>query len=120
MRYSVLLLLAVFAQKAMAAEPGLQLPKEKLAPFLNTYCVRCHDQEKQNGQVRFDTAAWIVKTGDEAQRWQEVLDQLNGGDMPPENAKQPSGLTSDRGHKTSVFVVKYRFCLMLRRLESSN
>ena len=25
-----------------------------------------------------------------AQRWQDVLDQLNGGDMPPQEAKQPS------------------------------
>lgn len=90
MRYSVLLFLAVFAQKAMAAELGLQLPKKKLAPFLNTYCIRCHGQEKQSGQVRFDTAAWLVRTGDEAQRWQDVLDQLNGGDMPPEDAKQPT------------------------------
>jgi hypothetical protein len=74
----------------MAAEPGVLLRKEQLAPFLNTYCIRCHGQEQQNGQVRFDMAAWIVRTGDEAQRWQDVLDQLNSGDMPPEDAKQPT------------------------------
>ncbi|MBC8242766.1 MAG: DUF1592 domain-containing protein, partial [Verrucomicrobia bacterium] len=64
--------------------------KKKLAPFLETYCIRCHGPEKQKGQVRFDRAAWRVRKGDEAQRWQDALDQLNGGDMPPEQEKQPS------------------------------
>ena len=66
------------------------MPKAKLQPFLQQYCVRCHGPEKQNGQVRFDTGAWEISTNDEAQRWQDVLDILNAGDMPPEDEKQPT------------------------------
>ena len=40
--------------------------------------------------MRFDTVAWVISNGDEAQRWQDVLDILNAGNMPPEDEKQPT------------------------------
>jgi hypothetical protein len=63
--------------------------KEKLEPFLREYCLDCHGPGKQKGQVRFDDVSWEITDNDTAQRWQDVLDQLNGGDMPPEDATQP-------------------------------
>ncbi|MFT5128568.1 MAG: dienelactone hydrolase, partial [Rhodothermales bacterium] len=63
--------------------------RHQLEPFLKTYCFRCHGPKKQKGQLRFDRVAWAISNNDNAQRWQDVLDQLNGGDMPPEDAKQP-------------------------------
>lgn len=63
--------------------------KDKLEPFLRDYCIDCHGPDRQRGQVRFDTADWEITNNDTAQRWQDVLDQLNGGDMPPEDADQP-------------------------------
>jgi len=65
------------------------VPRESLGSFLNRYCVDCHNAEEANGQVRFDTISWQIETNDNAQRWQDVLDQLNGGAMPPEDAPQP-------------------------------
>ena len=65
------------------------IPRENLEPFLKKYCVECHGPKKQKGQVRFDTIDWNITNNDTAQRWQDVLDQLNGGDMPPEEADQP-------------------------------
>ncbi|MEM7601534.1 MAG: NPCBM/NEW2 domain-containing protein [Verrucomicrobiota bacterium] len=64
--------------------------RPQLEPFLNTYCVRCHGPKRQKGQVRFDNVSWEIANNDVAQRWQDVLDQLNGGDMPPVDAKLPS------------------------------
>ncbi len=64
--------------------------KKALAPFLETHCIRCHGPKKQKGQVRFDKAEWVITNNDSAQRWQDVLDVLNGGDMPPEDEEQPS------------------------------
>ena len=61
-----------------------------LEPFLQSYCIKCHGPKRQKGQVRFDTVDWKITNNDNAQRWQDVLDQLNGGDMPPEDAKQPT------------------------------
>lgn len=61
-----------------------------IAPFLKQHCVRCHGQQKQNGQVRFDELEWGITNNDSAQRWQDVLDILNAGDMPPEDESQPT------------------------------
>jgi cytochrome c553 len=78
---------------AAAAPAGQSLatpvPRESLEPFLNRYCIDCHNADEANGQVRFDTMSWQIETNDTAQRWQDVLDQLNGGAMPPDDASQP-------------------------------
>ncbi|MDF1756544.1 MAG: DUF1592 domain-containing protein [Verrucomicrobiales bacterium] len=69
---------------------GVKMPKHKVEPFLKEYCISCHGPDKQKGQVRFDEVSWDITNNDTAQRWQDVLDVLNGGDMPPEDEKQPS------------------------------
>lgn len=68
---------------------GLAGAKEILEPFLQEYCIDCHGPRKQKGQVRFDEVSWEINDNFTAQRWQDVLDQLNGGDMPPEDSTQP-------------------------------
>jgi uncharacterized Zn finger protein (UPF0148 family) len=68
----------------------IQMPREKLEPFLKKYCIGCHGSKKQKGQLRFDTISWDIKNNDTAQLWQDILDQINSGDMPPEKADQPS------------------------------
>ena len=57
--------------------------------FLKTYCINCHGAEKQKGDRRFDTLTSEIKTPDDALLWQEILDQINQGDMPPKKEKQP-------------------------------
>ena len=57
--------------------------------LLKTYCINCHGAEKQKGDVRFDSLTADIKTPDEALLWQDILDQLNQGDMPPKKEKQP-------------------------------
>ncbi len=69
---------------------GLPHARAKLEPFLQTYCIKCHGPSEQQGQVRFDELDYRITNNDNAQRWQDVLDQLNGGDMPPEEADQPT------------------------------
>jgi len=63
---------------------------ELLQPFLRTYCVRCHGAETQKADRRFDRLPSESISTDEAERLQEVLDQLNLGAMPPEDEKQPA------------------------------
>lgn len=57
--------------------------------FLGEYCVKCHGPEKQKGDRRFDALTAKINTPDEALLWQEILDQLNQGEMPPKKEKQP-------------------------------
>ena len=57
--------------------------------FLKDYCIQCHGDTKQSGDRRFDMLTSEIKNPDDALLWQEILDQLNQGDMPPKKAKQP-------------------------------
>ncbi|MDA7888422.1 DUF1587 domain-containing protein, partial [Akkermansiaceae bacterium] len=90
MKLLLCLLLGTLAPTAFAAPEATLLDSKKLQPFLENYCIKCHGPKKQKGQVRFDQTGWKITDNDTAQRWQDVLDQLNGGDMPPEDEKQPS------------------------------
>lgn len=72
-----------------AVEPTL-LPKKDLQPFIEKNCLKCHGPEKQKGQVRLDEISWEIGDNDTAQRWQDMLDVLNAGEMPPSEEEQPA------------------------------
>lgn len=57
--------------------------------FLRTNCVRCHGPEEQNADVRLDTMPSTIPDGTIALQWQDVLDALNLGKMPPEDEPRP-------------------------------
>ncbi|MCP4849690.1 MAG: DUF1587 domain-containing protein, partial [Verrucomicrobiaceae bacterium] len=61
-----------------------------LGPFLQAYCISCHGPEKQKGDRRFDHLTGDLTSLEEAELFQEILDQLNLAEMPPEGKKQPS------------------------------
>jgi cytochrome c553/PAS domain-containing protein len=56
--------------------------------FLGTYCAECHGAEKQKGDRRFDQLALPIERADGLIEVQDIIDQLNLGEMPPENAKK--------------------------------
>ncbi len=71
-----------------SAAPTAQLAESHRA-FLKANCVECHGAEKQKGKLRLDDIAFRMDTVENADRWQKVLNQINSGEMPPEEAKQP-------------------------------
>src|SRR5258707_13351021 len=56
--------------------------------FFKDYCVECHNAEKHKGKLRLDDISFSLETVEDADRWQKILNQLNSGEMPPEEAKQ--------------------------------
>jgi hypothetical protein len=58
--------------------------------FLNKYCYDCHGEKKQKADRRFDFLTGSVEDFKQQELWQEILDQLNLGEMPPEDERQPS------------------------------
>lgn len=78
---------------ALAAEkaPHAVMNPEHQA-LLKDYCAKCHDAQKQKGKFRVDDLPFTITTLESAERWQKVLDQMNSGDMPPEDEKQPDGV----------------------------
>lgn len=70
------------------------LADDTSSAFLKTYCMRCHGSEKQKADRRFDDLPSKIKSLDDLERYQEIVDQLNLESMPPEDELQPK--ESDR------------------------
>lgn len=63
------------------------MPEAHRALF-KTYCVECHGEKKQKGKLRLDDISFDIADIPSAERWQKILNQINSGEMPPEDAKQ--------------------------------
>ena len=72
------------------AKEFVSLPEKTIKPFLAENCYRCHGPEKQKGKLRLDELPLELSNDSIAAHWQDVLDTLNAGDMPPEDEEQPS------------------------------
>jgi hypothetical protein len=80
--FFVLLSLSVSAEDTNSFKPE---------DFLSRYCLDCHDIDVQKGDRRLDDLPLSVGTDIAiAERWQEVLHQLQLGEMPPAKKKQPT------------------------------
>ena len=87
-----LLIFSPLAVTHVAEASGAEttLNSKLLGQFLQKHCFRCHGAQEQNGSARFDTLDYAISNKVEALHYQDVLDVLNGGDMPPEDEPQPS------------------------------
>ncbi len=83
---AALILMSLPSISALAEDQS----RDILRPFLNSYCIKCHGPQKQKGDRRFDRVIGDFSKLDEAEIFQEILDQLNLAEMPPKNQKQPS------------------------------
>src|SRR5437879_5077894 len=73
-----------------AEEPGAFDVQVK--PVLTKYCVGCHGPTKQKGDRRFDELTGQIADDNALLDLQDIVDQLNLGEMPPPKEKlQPTG-----------------------------
>ncbi len=61
-----------------------------IRPFLRAHCLRCHGGERTNSGFRVDELSTDFQAAKMADRWKEVMDKINLGEMPPEEEKQPT------------------------------
>jgi hypothetical protein len=64
--------------------------KKDIVPFFEEYCIRCHGPEKSKGQISLHTLDGDLSSGRELERWEDVLEMLESGEMPPEDEAQPN------------------------------
>lgn len=93
-RSPILALLFVSTVASAAEAPHARLD-EKHRAFFKDYCTECHNEKKQKGKLRLDDISFALDSVENADRWQKILNQVNSGEMPPDDAKQP-----ERGAKT--------------------
>ena len=58
--------------------------------FLESHCLRCHNDSTQEGDFRIDNLAPRFSDPVVAQQWSEVLFRINAGEMPPADEPQPT------------------------------
>ena len=61
---------------------GLQAA-ERFEAFLDTHCIGCHGPDKQKGDLRIDRLSRNFRMGEDSHVWAEVIEKVNGGEMPP-------------------------------------
>ncbi len=105
-----LLLILFVGRSSPAAEASRAKLDEQHRTFFQNYCIACHNAEKQEGKLRLDDIPFDVASVELADRWQKILNQLNSGEMPPEEAKQP-----DRDAKTEFLDALARTLVTARR-----
>jgi len=58
-------------------------------PFFKANCIQCHGPEKQKGKLRLDNLKWAPEDPNNLELWQEIVDRVDIGEMPPEEEPQP-------------------------------
>ena len=81
--------------------------KEVVIPFVDTYCTRCHGQNRQRGGINFGPALKNPGETASSKRWKQALTIVKSFDMPPDDAdKQP---TDEERQKFLNGIAKIKF-----------
>lgn len=62
----------------------------EVAPLLAKYCIDCHGAEDPEGELSLQEITPNLRDGDNLETWRLIREQLRFGDMPPEDAEQPT------------------------------
>ena len=84
----VLLVAFLCGPPCFAKEPDEQ--NTSASAFLNTYCIDCHNADDASGQRDLESLSLSKSDSDTLILLKDVIDQLTLGEMPPEDAEQPS------------------------------
>ena len=57
--------------------------------FFEQHCIQCHGPEKQKGKLRLDGSQWDRAEQAKLDLWQEIIDRIESGEMPPEEERRP-------------------------------
>ena len=85
------LLIALALTRVASAEPKKVDYNREIRPILSDLCYKCHgpDELTRKGKLRLDDVSFALDSVESADRWQKILNQINSGEMPPDDAKQP-------------------------------
>lgn len=99
-------LIACLGSAGSALRADDAVPFARVAPLLEKHCHKCHASQKPKGDLRIDKLNPDFVKGNDADRWRDVLDRLNFGDMPPNS--EPALKKEDRELLTAWIVQERR------------
>ncbi len=57
---------------------------DSIYPIMDNNCFECHNENKQKGDLRLDTASWEMIKPEDVKKWKTVFEEISEGNMPPE------------------------------------
>ncbi|MDB6175798.1 MAG: hypothetical protein JWL59_5109 [Chthoniobacteraceae bacterium] len=63
--------------------------EQRVVPFFQEHCIRCHGEKKQKGDLRLDTIGPDFRSPKAAMQWADIMERMSAAEMPPEDEKQP-------------------------------
>ena len=82
---SVCLVFACMFLSAVQSIQGDDVFDKQIRPLLDSHCIRCHKGKEPDGDTRLDLLQSDFGNRDQATVWLEVRNQINLGQMPPED-----------------------------------
>lgn len=85
--------LASWLRPGATAEPPPDAAADyaaRIRPLLTKYCRDCHSGEQPEADLDLTTFATLADVRKATRAWQKVGEMLDGGQMPPKDAKQPT------------------------------
>jgi hypothetical protein len=86
--------LTAFCLFASAALLRAELPA-KIAPFLDSHCVKCHDKDEKKGGLDLEALGFDLKNPQVFAAWVKVHDRTAEHEMPPKKKPQPKAQEAD-------------------------
>ncbi len=87
---AVLLLTAVPIGVYGQEPSGSTAFKVQAKRFMTQFCVKCHGAKDSEGELRLDTIGHEMSDDQTARTWNKIFAQVQFGEMPPEDSKQPA------------------------------
>ena len=81
------LLVATIASPSLEAADPYQ---DVIAPYLKKYCIECHITPKPKGDLDFSRYTKPADVVASYRRWNNIIEFIRAGEMPPEDANQPT------------------------------
>lgn len=89
-RLLILVVVLVSSSNLVSADEPRETSDHAVTAFLTKHCLRCHGADLQSADLRVDNLSMKLRLGEDATAWQEVVDRLNLGEMPPPDEPQPT------------------------------
>ncbi|HZU38754.1 MAG TPA: DUF1587 domain-containing protein, partial [Gemmataceae bacterium] len=62
----------------------------QVRPLMARYCLKCHSTRKHKGDLDLERFTSFAMIGKDMRPWQEALERLESGEMPPKKSAQPT------------------------------
>ena len=82
---------------------------------MKKHCYRCHGTETQEAELALHDMERVIKDSADALNWQDILDKLNAGEMPPEDEPR----LSDDERRTLIAWLNHEIKAVVKAMKST-